>query len=84
MYNAASKKYYKPYKENKDWEGAQLQCSSDGATLIESRTHAEHEALRWMYGELGFGSGGKVTFCSEQSPEFKFRFVFFPLKIKIL
>ena len=57
MYNAASKKYYKPYKENKDWEGAQLQCSSDGATLIESRTHAEHEALRWMYGELGLEIG---------------------------
>ena len=52
-YNAATTKYYKPFKESKTWEGAQLQCNSDGATLIESRTKAEHEVLRWMYGEFG-------------------------------
>ena len=51
-YHAATNKYYKPYKGLQDWEGAQLKCSSDGATLIESRTSAEHEKLRWMFGEL--------------------------------
>ena len=51
-YNAATNKYYKPFNESKTWEGAQLQCNSDGATLIESRTKAEHEVLRWMYGKL--------------------------------
>ena len=51
-YDAATKKYYKPYKELQDWKGAQLHCNSDGATLIESRTRAEHEVLRWMYGEF--------------------------------
>ena len=55
-YNSATKKYYKPFKESKNWEGAQSQCNSDGATLIESRTKAEHEVLRWMYGKLSNSS----------------------------
>ena len=48
-YNAATDKYYKPYKVLKDWGDSQMHCSSDGATLIESRTHAGHEALNFMY-----------------------------------
>ena len=64
IYRAATKKYYKPYKEYLDWKGAQLQCNSDGATLIESRTHAEHEALKWIYGRLSYLGGDEVYYHS--------------------
>ena len=51
VYNNKTNKSYKAVNETKDWEQANESCIRDGATLIEHRTVAEHEALDEMFGK---------------------------------
>ena len=49
MYYPPTDKYYLPGYVRKNWHDSQLQCSADGATLMEFKTPAEREALKVMY-----------------------------------
>ena len=48
MYHPPTDKYYLPGYVKKNWHDSQLQCSADGATLMEFKTTAERDALPVM------------------------------------
>lgn len=48
IYHPPTDKYYLPGYVKKNWHDSQLQCSTDGATLMEFKTAAEHDALQVM------------------------------------
>ena len=35
----------------RSWEAAQVQCSSEGGTLVEARDEVDHDAIDFIFGK---------------------------------